>query len=405
MRHTKLTVCVAVLLGLLLHSTAAAASPDDRDGGSAVPDPTQMEGFPDLPEEKGALLLQEFRATYSDLGGWKKRASAIRESIMEGAGLKPPPEKPPLEPLIHSRREHEGYSVANVAFQSAEGFYVTGNLYRPLERNGKVPAILCPHGHWDEGRMRPAMQARCAMLARMGAVVFAWDMVGFGDSTQVEHRNPHALSAQLWNGIRAVDFVQSLEGVDDSRIGATGASGGATQTFLLTAVEDRIAATAPVVQVSSHFFGGCVGESGKPIHSSPGTNNVEIAALAAPRPQLIISDGSDWTATFPLVGYPYVKDVYRLYDAGPQVGNTHFYEGQHNYGYCKRIEVYKFFARALDLERHPKLEMGGETVPEQVAIEPKQKLRVWTDEHPMPDDALQGHEALARALGLRRRVE
>ena len=374
-------------------STARAAN--DKQ---TPPDPTKMKGFPRLDEEEGPRLLEAFSKTYSNRAEWQERAAAIRRSILKAAGLESIPAERPVDPIIRLHREYDGYSVDNVALESFPGFYATGTLYSPLKPKGKVPAILCPHGHFRTGRFRPSHQTRCAMLARMGAVVLAYDMVGYGDCDQVKHRNPHALTVQLLNSMRWVDFLQSLEEVDDSRIGVSGASGGGTQTFLLTAVDERIAASAPVVMVSAHFFGGCVCESGKPIHRSPTTNNAEIAALAAPRPQLIMSVGADWTRNVPEVEYPYIRQVYALYGAENKVENAHFPDEQHNYGYSKRRAAYDFFARTFGLTRRRDVEQGGAEVPEQVTIEDDSALHVWTEDQPRPEGALKGMEALEKAL-------
>ena len=387
-----------ILSSVILLSTGFVFATD------ATP-PQLCQGDYQTPEAAKAQLAR-FTQTYADLGGWKKRAATIREGILRGAGLTPPPAKCALSPIIRDRREHGGYCVENVAFESLPGFFVTGNLYRPLHIAGlhRHAAVLCPHGHFPEpnggGRFRDDMQKRCATLARAGAVVFAYDMVGWGESQQYPHKGPKTLALQLWNSIRTVDFLLTLDEVDPKRMAVTGASGGGTQTLLLTAVDDRIAVSIPVVMVSAHFFGGCMCESGMPVHKSDKheTNNAEISALAAPRPQLIISDGKDWTKNTPNVEYPYIQDVYKLYGGATLVENLHLPDEGHDYGVSKRKGAYAF------LERHLGLSFSGMKAPDgsvdesAVIIEPQDTMRVFSPQNPMPSHAVKGAEAVEALL-------
>lgn len=352
-----------------------------------------------IPEVEAVANLEAFGKTYTDKASWKKRAEMIRNGILRGAGLDPFPRRTPLNPVVHSVKKKNGYTVANVYFESFPGFFVTGNLYRPLPADGQelkvksLAGILCPHGHWKEGRFRKNMQARCAVFAKAGAVVFAYDMVGWQESTQVDHRkDKHTLTYQTWNSVRAIDLLLSFTEVDPSRIAVTGASGGGTQTFLLTAIDDRVAVSVPVVMVSAHFFGGCNCESGLPIHrrKTHKTNNAEIAALAAPRPLLIVSDGKDWTKNLPKVEFPYIENVYKLHGASARVANAHFPKEGHDYGLSKRRPVYAFLEKHLKLSIDRVRGEDGRVDESFIDYVKHADLRCFDSDHERPKAALAG---------------
>lgn len=369
---------------------------------SAAAEPALRQGHFHTPEEARAELAT-FAEAIPDAAAWRQHAARVREGILHGAGLDPLLRRTPLNAVAGPTRIHGDYRVQNVFFESLPGFYVTGTLYRPATAAGPFPGVLLPHGHFygpDGGRFQPDIQVLAATLARAGAVVFTYDMVGWGESDQFPHKHPTTLTLQLWNSIRALDYLESRGDVDSQRLAATGASGGGTQTFLLAAVDDRIAVTAPVVQVSAHFFGGCECESGLPIHESQAhvTNNADIAALAAPRPQLIVSDGKDWTQNVPEVEFPYVRRVYSLLGAEDSVENAHFADEGHDYGPSKQKAVVAFLARHLGLELDGRLAADGTPDRSAVVIEPPETMHNFTPDSPRPAGAQVGVEAVEAVL-------
>lgn len=348
--------------------------------------------------------MKERLAETSDKAAWEKRAEILRDGILDGMELNPMPKLAALRPVRHSVRKMNGYTVENVAFESLPGFFVTGNLYRPLQVRGKTAAVLCPHGHVNSkpGRFAEAVQQRCATLARMGAIVFAYDMVGHGESKQCWHDIPKVLKLQTLNSISALDFVLSLPEVDRERVAVTGESGGGTQSFILAALDSRIKVVAPVVMVSAHFFGGCVCESGMPIHKRPNyqTCNAEIAAMAAPRPMLLVSVGTDWTKNTPSVELPFLKTIYGFYGKQDAVENVHLAQEDHDYGPSKREAVYRFLASRLGLDLERVLLEGRIDEKPNTVLEPD-ALRVFTPEHTRPANAIIGNEEVGKLLNVR----
>ncbi|MDF1576737.1 MAG: alpha/beta hydrolase [Bacteroidales bacterium] len=354
-------------------------------------------------EDDANLKMKEFRSSWNNLESWEARADLIREGIIQGMQLeKMPVIEGHFHPWIRHRREMDGYVVENIAVESFPGFWITGNLYTPLQPGELNPAVLCPHGHAADKRLTADVQIRCAALARMGAIVFAYDMVGYGESQQVTHRMPIALLLQTYNSRRVLEYLLSRPDVDPERIGMTGGSGGGTQTFMLTAIDKRIRVSAPVVQVSAHFFGGCVCESGMPVHKSGHhqTNNVEIAALCAPRPLLLVSDGADWTRNTPRIEFPYIRQVYELYKAENRVENVHLPLEKHDYGPSKRAAAYNFLGHHLRLNLNA-LPYDHGYREDFVTILKAEQLKVFDIDHPLPENALQGDEAVMEYLGIR----
>lgn len=354
-------------------------------------------------EDEAKVMMGKFSQEWSDLGSWQERAQRIRKGIIDGMQL----EKMPVihgqfNPQITAHRDMDGYAVENIVIESFPGFYITGNLYLPKGKQKKYAAILNPHGHGVDKRFSEETQKRDAAFARMGAIVFTYDMIGTGESMQVKHTMPIALVLQTWNSRRVLEYLLSRPDVDAERIGMTGYSGGGTQTFILSAIDDRIKVSAPVTQVSAHFFGGCVCESGMPIHKSADhqTNNVEIAALFAPKPLLIVSDGGDWTSNTPKVEFPYIRNVYAVYHAEDKVKNVHLPDEGHDYGPSKRAAVYDFFSVYLKLDNKPIHTSNGYNE-DFVTILSKSDLNVFNESHAFPANALQGDEAVMDYLGIR----
>ena len=287
---------------------------------------------------------------------WMAKTAELREHILVSNGLTPMPEKTPLNAHVFGRIEREDYTVEKVYFEAYPGFFTTGNLYRPKGMKGPFPGIVSPHGHWGGGRLENSeagsVPGRCINFAKQGYVIFSYDMVGRCDSgEQIDHAyggerealwGLSLMALQLWNGVRAVDFLETLPDVDADRIGCTGASGGGTQTFMLTAIDDRIKVSAPVNMISAHMQGGCLCENAPNLRVD--ISNIEIGALMAPKPLLLVSATGDWTRNTPTVEYPAIRSIYAHFGAEDKVHEVQI-DADHNYNKDSREAVYAWFGK------------------------------------------------------------
>jgi dienelactone hydrolase len=396
-----------------------------------------------LPADQRLEPLQDLNGYFpfhppADRAEWEQRSEQVRRRILVAMGLWPLPDQTPLNAVVHGRIDQGQYTVEKVYFESFPGFFVTGSLYRPKGHSGKAPGVLCPHGHWSQGRFHDAgldavrkqivqgaerfeeggrnpLQARCVQLARMGCVVLHYDMIGYADSTQISfelaHRfakqrpemntaenwglfSPQAeahlqsvMGLQTYNSIRALDFLTSLSDVDPQRIAVTGASGGGTQTFILSAIEPRVSVSVPAVMVSTAMQGGCTCENACLLRV--GTGNIEFAALFAPKP-LCLTAADDWTKEMETKGFPELQQHYQMLGAPKNVqlhALTHF---GHNYNYVSRSAVYPWF------NQHLGLGLSTPIVEEDYQRLTGDQLTVWDDQHPQPEGGPEFERRLLR---------
>lgn len=329
--------------------------------------------YPRRQADDGVKLINWLSSLYNDRSSWEARKDSLRREVRQLLGID---QLLPLcaqeAPRYTKIRKFDGYSVQNFCLKTVNGHTVCGSIYAPLSK-GKHPLIICPNGHFTNGRYGTVQQQRLGTLARMGAVCVDYDLWGWGESAdevgKEAHQTAEAHVMQALNGIRILDWMIQRKDVDTQRVGVNGGSGGGTQTVLLTVLDDRYTAANPVVSMSSWFDGGCPCESGMPIQlAGGGTCNAELAAMFAPRPMMVVSDGGDWTSTTPEVEFPYLQRIYGFYNAQDKVSNIHLPKERHDFGPNKRNAVYRFFIDTFGLDES-KLDES------KVTIEPEEALK------------------------------
>jgi len=348
-------------------------------------------------EAEGKKFLDYLETLYSDKASWEKRKAELKECLPKALRVSPMPAKPDSKVILTPKRKYDGYTVENFAIETLPGIYVCGSIYKPAVIKGKCPVILNPNGHFGNGRYREDQQKRCATEARMGAISVSWDLFAWGESLLQFDGTLHRLSAantiQTLNAIRILDYLLTLKEADPTRVGITGGSGGGSLTMMMSAIDDRITVSIPVVMLSSHFVGGCPCESGMPAHLCGGrTNNTEIAAMFAPKPQLALTDGKDWSSSVPELELPFLKRIYGFYGAEDNMVNVHFPTEGHDYGLSKRTATYSFIAKHLGLDHS----MVDES---KVTIEKEPQMYAFGENgEKLPTNAIKGKDALLKVL-------
>lgn len=353
---------------------------------------------------EGWAELDRIAAQYKTVEEWEQRKAALKPCIKEALQLTHLPAAPQAAPIKTPVRKFDGYTVENIAIEILPGLWINGSLYKPAKYKGKIPVILNPDGHWEKQRYRADCQYRCAAFAKMGAMAFSYDLFAWGESLlqfkSEDHRRSLSMTIQALGSIRILDYLLAQKDADTSRVAITGGSGAGSHTVLMTALDDRIKVSAPVVAISSYFYGGCPCESGMDIHSCGGrTDNVEIAAMAAPRPQLLISDGGDWTDKMPEHDFPYLQKMYSWYGKKDDVQNVHLPNDKHDFGITKRIPLYNFMAKYLHLNMAAIQNDSGRVDESKITIEPEQALYVFGDKgEKLPAHAIHGFTTLEKVF-------
>jgi hypothetical protein len=456
-RLLSISTCVKLLIGFTcllgsLSSWRTNAAPMVRTADTPLPVGGRILPPGKLPNDSRLGPLNDLNGYFpftapSSREEWDARAEQVRRQIQVATGLWPLPEKTPLNAVVYGSVDREGYTVEKVYFESYPGHFVTGNLYRPKGAKGKVPGVLCPYGHFPEGRFnvmqldspdkkaptvkkqirdgaerfeasgQHPLQAYPVQLARMGCIAFQYDMEGYADCLQipfeVAHSNkdprpqmntPHdwgfyspqadlrlqsIMGLQTYNSIRALDFLCELPDVDPDRLAVTGASSGGTQTLMVCAIDPRPSVAVPAVMVSTAMQGGCTCENCELLRI--GTGNVEFAALFAPKPLCAIA-ADDWTKDLATKGGPELGQLYDLLGAHENLQITPLVQFPHNFNYVSREVMYQWMNKYL------KLGLPDPVIEEDFVPLSHEEMTVWNDKHPQPAGGEDYERSLLRTM-------
>ena len=340
-----LTIRFPLVLALALVAATAsqAADPVGEATARGDADAALADYFADQTQRLAAACLAEVPSQEA----WEERREEYRWQLLEMLGLDPLPERTPLEAQVTGTVERAAFTVENLHFQSLPGLYVTGNLYVPKGLEGPAPAILYVCGHGATRRDGVSYGSKVnyhhhgVWFAENGYVCLIIDTLQLGEIEGIHHgtyrydmwwwknRGYTPAGVEAWNSVRALDYLETRPEVDAQRMGVTGRSGGGAYSWWLAAIDDRVAAAAPVAGITdmtNHVVDGVV-EGHCDCMFMVNTYEWDypmVAALVAPRPLLIINTDND--RIFPLDGvvrtYEKVRPLYAAFGARDHLGLT-----------------------------------------------------------------------------------
>ena len=290
-------------------------------------------------KKTAAEMSSRCLADIHTLDEWKEKRPSLKRGLLYMLGLDPLPERTPLKAEIKGTLERAEYRIEKLVYQSLPGLYVTGNFYLPKKPAPPLPTVLyvCGHSPHPLGA-KVSYQDRAIWFAEHGYACLVLDTLEFGEVAGIHH-GTHDLNlwnwlsmgyspigVEVWNAMRALDYLESRPEVDKTRIGMTGISGGGAVTWFTAAADDRIAAAAPVC--STYTFGSQAAHwvaAGQCdciyVHNTFLEDFPVVGALIAPRPLLICSGRKD--IDFPPDGYHEVftraKRIYDLHGGSDRI--------------------------------------------------------------------------------------
>jgi len=319
-----------------------------------------------------------------------ERQAYIRKKVIEALGGFP--EKTPLNARIMGSLEREGYRIEKLIYESLPRFYVTANVYVPTRGKPPFPAVLGTAGHSAPGKAYPLYQRVWISLAKRGILVLAYDPPGQGERSEyfdetlgrprfgstTEHTmagiqclltGTNFARYELWDGIRAVDYLLTRPDVDPQRIGVTGNSGGGTQTAYLQVVEPRLAAAAPSCYLTAWnklWFnpGPQDAEQNFAGFLKDGLDFADFLIAFAPKPVKMMTAIRDY---FPIEGaratYAEARRIYEILKAADRI-DFFEYDDTHGWSQPRREATYRWLQKWLNRQEEEGIEGEVTTEPE-----------------------------------------